>query len=69
MPERGAPGLREVLVVAAVVVVAILAVMVVTSVVPRLRDALDQFPILIAVLVLGTVGILWLIAVRRPPEA
>lgn len=69
MAERGAPGLREVLVVAAIVVAVVFLVMVVTSVVPGLRDALDQFPILIAVLVGGTLAILWLVAVRRPPVA
>lgn len=60
MPER-TPGLREVLVRSAVVVGLVLLVMVVTSLVPPLRDALSALPIAVVVLVVGTLWLLLLL--------
>jgi len=63
-------GTREVLVVAAVAVAIVLGLQLLTYVLPpdAQRVILDS-PLLIAVLVVGTTGLLWWIARRRPPEA
>ncbi|HEY8869468.1 MAG TPA: hypothetical protein VIM30_08750 [Candidatus Limnocylindrales bacterium] len=68
-PGQGAPAglrgdLRRVLIVAAVVVVAVLIVVVLTNDVSRAI----RTPITIAVLVVGTAGVLWEIT-RRPGSA
>ena len=59
------PGLREVLLLAGVVVAAVLLIMVVTSLVGPLREALSALPIAVIVLVAGTVGLLLLLARDR----
>ena len=60
------PGVREVLVVAAVVVGIVLAAAALTAVLPRDAQAIVfHTPLLIAVLVLGTAVVLWRI-VRAP---
>lgn len=59
------PGLREVLLLAGVVVAAVLLIMVVTSLVGPLRDALSALPIAVIVLIAGTVGLLLLLARDR----
>ena len=54
------PGLREVLLVAAVVVGIVLAAAALTAVLPRDAQAIVfHTPLLIAVLVLGTAVVLW----------
>ena len=60
------PGWREVLVVAALVLAAVFAVEVLSSLLPPVREAFRGFPVTIIVLVVGTVGLLVLLAVRRP---
>jgi len=71
-PARGAMvdtsriGWREVVVVAALAVGAVLAIEVVTTLVPGLRDVLGATPILALVLVVVTGGLLWRIATRAP---
>lgn len=66
MVERRSPGWREVLVVAGVVVAIVFAIQVLTSLLPRsLQDIVFHTPLAIAVLVIGTVGLLLRI-VRRP---
>ncbi|MCU0477212.1 MAG: hypothetical protein MUE92_00450 [Chloroflexi bacterium] len=67
-PDRGSrsPGWREVLLVAALVLGAVLAAEILSSLLPPLREALRAFPVTIVALVVGTVGVLVLIAVRRP---
>ncbi len=57
-----APGWREVLVVAAVVVIAVLGLAVLTSLLPTgLQDVVFRTPLAIAVLLVGTIGLLaWL---------
>ncbi|HEY2916887.1 MAG TPA: hypothetical protein VGI98_06705 [Candidatus Limnocylindrales bacterium] len=61
-------GGREVIVVAVVAVAIVLGIEIVTSLVPAARDALAGAPILIAVLVVGTVAMLWAIATHRTPD-
>ena len=60
------PGLREVLLVAAAVVVTVLVAAVVTALLPREGQAVVfQTPLLIAVLIAGTAFVLWRI-LRAP---
>ena len=66
MVERRSPGWREVLVVAGAVVAVVFAFQVLTSLLPAsLQDIVFHTPLAIAVLVIGTVGLLLRI-VRRP---
>ncbi len=65
MAERGAPGLREVILIAVVVVIAVLASASIIDNVPPLRDLFGQFPVTIVVLVIGTIAMLVLIAKPR----
>ena len=60
------PGGREVLVVAGMILGAVFAVEILSALLPPVRDAFRGFPVTIAVLVAGTVGVLLLIALRRP---
>ncbi len=54
------PGVREVLLVAAAIVVAVLAAATATAVLPRDAQALVfHTPLLIAILVGGTIAVLW----------
>ena len=67
VPEDGhSPGAREVLLVAALVVGAVLGIEILSALLPPVRDAFRSFPVTIAVLLVVTVGFLLLIAVRRP---
>jgi hypothetical protein len=59
------PGLREVLAIAVVVVLAVLAAEVLSSVVPGLRDAFRSFPLTVLILVVGT-GLVLALVLRRP---
>jgi hypothetical protein len=65
--QRRAPGWREVLVVAVLVVGSVLGTAVVTSLLPAAgQDFVLRTPLAIAVLAGGTIGLLvWL--ARRPP--
>lgn len=61
-------GLREVLVVAAIVVVGVLGAAVATSLLPDAGQAvIFRTPLLIGVLIGGTALLLWRIARPRPP--
>ena len=61
------PGWREVLMVAGAIVGGVLALAVVTSVLPdQLQGLVFRTPLAIAVLVVGTVGLLARLS-RRPP--
>jgi len=63
-------GLREVLLVAAATVGAVLAISLLTTILPpELRQMVTRTPLLIGVLVVGTGVVLWRIAARRPPES
>ncbi len=59
------PGWREVLVVAALVLAAVFAVEIASSLLPPVGEAFSGFPLTIVVLVVGTAGLLLLIG-RRP---
>lgn len=67
-PDRGSrsPGWREVLLVAALVLGAVFAAEILSSLLPPVREAFRALPVTIVALVVGTVGVLVLIAVRRP---
>lgn len=68
MAEGRPVGWREVLIVAAIAVAAVLGIDVITTSQPDLRAAVSQFPVLIVVMLVGTGALLWRIATRRPPE-
>jgi hypothetical protein len=61
-------GWREVLIVAAVAGVAVLAVQVVATLVPPIGDFVRATPVIVVAMVAVTVLVLWRIAARRPPE-
>lgn len=66
---RRSAGWREVLLVAAVAVGLVLGAAILTSVLPTdAQRVIFHTPLLIAVLIGGTVIVLWRIATRRPPE-
>ncbi len=65
-PGSRQPGVREVLLVAAVVVALVLAAAALTAILPReVQAVVFHTPLLIAVLVLGTAVVLWRI-LRAP---
>ncbi len=69
MADRArAIGWREVLIVAAVAVGAVLAVEVVSALVPSVGDVFRGTPVVVAVLIGVTGLVLWRVAARRPPE-
>jgi FtsH-binding integral membrane protein len=62
-------GWREVLIVAAIAVGAVLGAAILTSVLPvDLQRVIFHTPLLIVFLLVGTGFVLWRIAARRPPE-
>ncbi len=61
-----APGLREVVIVAALVLAAVFAVEILSSLLPPVREAFRGFPVTIVALTVGTVGLLLLIGLRPP---
>ena len=62
-------GGREVLLVAAVAVAVVLGAAILTSALPAdAQRLIFHTPLLILVLVVGTAGLLWRIATRRPPD-
>jgi hypothetical protein len=66
--EVRAAGWREVLLVAVLVVAVVLGAAVVTGMLPPAgQDLVFRTPVLIVVLVLGTVGLLAWLARRQPP--
>lgn len=70
MAEQRRIGMREVLLVAGIAVAIVLGLQLLTYVLPgdAQRVVLDS-PLLIGILVVGTVGLLWWISRRHPPEA
>ena len=60
------PGLREVLAVAALVLVAVLAIEALSTLVPAIRDGFRGLPLTIVALVVGT-GIVLALVVRAGP--
>ena len=65
-PDGRSPGWREVLLIAAVVLGAVLALELLSAALPPVRDLFRGLPIVIVGLVAGTGAMLLLIAVRRP---
>lgn len=65
MAEARNPGLREVVMIAVVVLAVVFAIEFLTDNVPALRQLFGAFPVTIVVLVVGTVGLLVLL-LRRP---
>ncbi len=69
MAEGRAVGWRDVLIVAAIAVSAVLGADVLTSNLPDpLWSIFFRTPFVIAILIVGTAALLWRIAIRRPPE-
>ncbi len=71
MTDRArAAGWREVLIVAAIAVGAVLGLAILTAVLPTdAQRLIFHTPLLIGILVVGTGIVLWRIAARRPPES
>jgi len=66
--ERSQVGARDVVIVGAIAVAAVLGAAVLTSVLPEgIQRFLFHEPVTIAVLVVGTAFVLWRVATRRPP--
>ena len=62
-------GWRDVLIVAAVAVGAVLGAAILTAMLPTdLQRVIFHTPLLIGVILVGTGFVLWRIAARRPPE-
>lgn len=62
-------GWREVLIVAAVAVAAVLGAQVVSALFPAIGNVFRQTPVIVIGLVVATGLVLWRIAARRPPES
>jgi uncharacterized membrane protein len=68
--EQARVGARDVVVVAAAAVAAVLGAAILTSVLPEpIQRFLFHEPVAIAILVAGTALVLWRVATHRPPEA
>ncbi|HYN47274.1 MAG TPA: hypothetical protein VER83_00320 [Candidatus Nanopelagicales bacterium] len=65
-PDGRSPGWREVLLIAAVVLGAVLALELLSAAVPAVRDLFRGLPLVIVGLIVGTGGLLLVIAMRRP---
>jgi len=66
--ERSQVGARDVVIVGAIAVAAVLGAAVLTSVLPEgIQRFLFHEPVTIAVLVIGTAFVLWRVATRQPP--
>jgi len=65
---RRAAGWREVLIVAALAVAAVLAVDALATFVPAIGDLFRGTPVMVVVLIVASALVLWRIAARRPPE-
>ena len=63
--SRG-PGWREVLVIAAAVILVVFALELASAVLPPVHDAFVSFPTTIVVLVAGTIGVLAFVILGRP---
>ena len=66
--SRRGVGWREVLIVAAVAVGAVLGVQLLATFVPAIGDVFRETPIIVIGLLVATGLVLWRIAARRPPE-
>jgi ABC-type amino acid transport system permease subunit len=66
--RRRAIGWREVLIVAAIAVAAVLAVDALATFVPSVGDLFRGTPVMVVLLIVASALVLWRIAARRPPE-
>ena len=65
---KSAPGWREVLLVAVAIVAVALGAAAVTGLLPRAgQDVVFHTPLVIVVLLVGTIGLMIRLAIRRPP--
>ena len=70
MVERSQPGLRQVVLVAALAVGVVIGAAVITNLLPAsVQAVVYDAPLAILVLIGGTAFVLWRVATRRPPEA
>ena len=70
MVEGSAPGLRQVLIVAALAVGAVLGAAILTSLLPEeIQRLIFHAPLTIIGLLVGTAFVLWRVATRKPPES
>ncbi len=67
-PSSRTPGWREVVLIAAAVLIVVFAVEAASLLVPSVGALFGQFPTTIAILAIGTVAILALTALRRPRD-
>ena len=67
-PDGRSPGWREVLLIAVAVLGVVLGLELLSAALPAVRDLFGGLPLVIAALVVGTGGLLLLIALRRPRE-
>jgi len=66
--ERSQPGLRQVVLVAAIAVAVVLGAAFLTSLLPQgAQSFVFHAPVTIAVLIAGTAFVLWRVATHRPP--
>ena len=63
--EERQPGWPQVLTIAVVIVAIVLAIAAISNLVPSVGNAFASFPVLIAVLIVGTVLVVWRI-LRAP---
>jgi hypothetical protein len=63
--EERQPGWPQVLAIAVVIVAIVLAIAAISNLVPSVGNAFASFPVLIAVLIVGTVLVVWRI-LRAP---
>jgi hypothetical protein len=68
MAEIRTVGWREVLIVAAIAVAAVLAAQVIATLVPPIGDVIRATPVIVVLMVVVTALVLWRIAAPRPPE-
>ena len=66
--SKRAIGWREVLVVAAIAVAAVLAVDALATFVPAIGTVFQSTPVMVVVLIVASAVLLWRVASRQPPE-
>ena len=66
--RRRAVGWREVLIVAAVAVAAVLAADALATFVPAVGNVFQSTPVIVLLLVIASAVLLWRVASRQPPE-
>ena len=67
--RRRAIGWREVLIVAAIAVAAVLAVNALATFVPAIGNVFQRTPVIVVVLIVASAVLLWRVAARQPPDS